>query len=243
MFAECPRAFYWYGIGSAGGELPDAPPRLRELYLRRYIQWSHHYARNVVSAAMRDFFYRNGEPEIAGPVLRRLARDRRAAARGEPGEDGRFPMWMDPENVTAAVNDLLGSPFLPDLLKKLRLIRPIDRIRLPEPCASELAGVRLTAAPILAWREDVDCRFLTFESHESVDTVLCRYALERLKLGPDRVHFLRWDGREEPAMRLDFSAELDHIAVSAARMYNGDYPKTADRAVCARCRYRDCCDG
>jgi len=159
------------------------------------------------------------------------------------GEDGRFPMWMDPENVTAAVNDLLGNPFLPDLLKRLRRIRPIDRIRLPEPCASELAGVRLTAAPILAWREGVDCRFLTFESHGSVDTVLCRFALERLKLGPDRVNFLRWDGREEPAMRLDFSAELDHIAVSAARMYNGDYPKTADRAVCARCRYRDCCDG
>lgn len=242
MFAECPRAFWCYCIASEKGMLPDAPPLDRERYLRRRIQWSHHYARHIVTAAMRDFFCYGGDPEIAGPVLRRMARDRRAASRGEAGEDGAYPMWMDPENVPAAVNDLLGNPFLPRLLKMLCLVRPIERVRLPEPCTSELAGMRLCAAPILAWREGEFCRFLTFESHASVDTVLCRFALESLKIGPRRVTFLRWDGREEPAMRLDFSAELDHICASAARMYNGDYPQTTDRSVCARCRFRGCCD-
>ena len=222
--------------------LPDAPEQVREWRARCRIQWSHHYARNIVSTALRDFFMSGGDADIVGTVRRRVARDRHAALRGEALPDGYFPQWMDPENVVPAVEDLLGSAYLPRLLDRLKKVRPIARVRLPGVCTAELAGVRLCAVPILAWREELDCVFLRFEAHESVDTVLCRFALERLKLGPDRVRFLGWDGREEPAMRLEFSTELDHILASASRMYEGIYPKTTDLSRCARCRFRGCCD-
>ena len=237
LFAECPLAFYLHRVASEKGALEDAPAMVREWYARRRLQWSHHYARKVVSTAVRDFFLSGQDADIAGSVRRRVARERHAALRGETGA----PQWLDPENVGNAVEDLLRSPYLPRLMERLKRVHPIEKVRLPEVCRAELAGVELCAAPILAWREERDCVFLLFESHESVDTVLCRWALEHLKLGPDRVRFLRWDGREEPAMRLGFSTELDHILASAARMYAGPYPATGDRSRCARCRFRGCC--
>ncbi len=242
MFAECPYALYLYRMAHAEGASPDAPVWLQRLYAASRMQTAYHYARTAVASALREFFYYSSTDNVTGWVLRRLARDRYAAGRGEdPGGNG-YPMLLDPENAEAEVRALLANPFLPELLELLRKVRPIDKELIPVPVMTELADLTLCAAPVLAYRDGLKCRFLTFESHASIDTVLSRYALLQLRLPPARVQFLRYNGVLEDAMRLDFSAELDHIVYSARRMFSGECGKTMDRSVCSRCRFRFCCD-
>ncbi len=242
MFAECPHALYLYQAAHEAGAVEHASERLRELRVCSRSRWSYQYARDAVAAALRDFFYYGDSENVVGRVLRKLARDRYAAGEGRDLAGDGPPVLLDPENAESAVRDLLNAPFLPELLELLKKIRPIDRVPIPVPLKTVLADLTLYAAPVLAYRDGMDCCFLTFESHAAIDTVLCRYALVQLKLPPVRVHFLRYDGKRESAMRLDFSAELDHIVYAARRMYAGNYPKTADRSRCARCRFRVCCD-
>lgn len=237
MFAECPHALDLYRSAYAEGASPDAPAWLRRRYVACRMQTAHQYARSAVASALREFFYYQSTDNVTGRVLRRLARDQYAAGRGEaPG------MIIDPENAEGEVRALLANPYLPELLDLLRQIRPIDKVMIPIPVMTELAGLTLCAAPVLAFRDGLKCYFLTFESHVSIDTVLSRYALLQWKIPPARVYFLRYDGRKEAAMRLEFSTELDHIFYSARRMYAGDYPRTTDKSVCAKCRFRFCCD-
>lgn len=236
MFAECPYALHLYCEAYEKGASPDASPLLRQRYLCCRISSSHQYARDTVATALREFFYYSSTDQVTGWVLRRLARDQHLAGRGEAGG------WLDPENVEGAVRDLLQNPFLPELLERLRKVRPIDRVLVPVPIMTELAGLTLCAAPVLAFREGLLCWFLTFENHPSIDTVISRYALARLKLPPARVRFLRFDGSEQDTSALDFSMELDHIFYSAGEMFSGICPKTADRSVCRKCRFRFCCD-
>ena len=236
MFAECPHALSLYRTAYADGASPDAPVWLRRRYFASRMQTAHQYARTAVASALRDFFYYQSTDNVPGRVLRHLARDQYAAGRGEA------PGLIDPENAEAEVRALLANPFLPELLDLLRQVRPVDKVMIPIPVMTELADLTLCAAPVLAFRDGVKCCFLTFESHASIDTVLSRYALLQLRLPPARVQFLRFSGDQDEAMRLDFSAELDHIIYSARRMYSGECGKTTDRSVCQRCRFRFCCD-
>ncbi len=242
LFAFCPRAMYLRYIAPAEVPEGELTPLEEERRFCRRIRPSGNYARSVVLSALRDIFYCGNGTSFAALVLRRLARDRHAAERGENLTDSEFPVWSDPENLEAAVQDLLKQPFLPELLETLKRVRPIDRIRLPEVLQAVLADVILYAGPILAWREGARCCILTFESHESVDTILSFYMLNVLKIPPVRVYFLRYDGRREEAMRIAFSLELDHLVYSAGRMYSGVYPCCQDRSRCRKCAFRNCCE-
>ena len=238
MFAECPYALYLYQTAYKEGASPDAPDLLRQQYLACRMQTAYQYARTVVASALREFFYYKSTDNVTGWILRRLARDQYAAGRGEsPGS------ILDPWNAEAEVRALLANPFLPELQELLQKVRPIDKVMIPVPVMTELADLTLCAAPVLAFRDGLKCCFLTFESHASIDTVLSCYALLQLKLPPARVCFLRYCGEWEDAVRLDFSAELDHIVYSARQMFAGEYGKTKDRSVCQRCRFCFCCKG
>lgn len=242
MFAECPHALYLYRTAHEEGASADAPERLRRRYIASRSLLSYQYARSAVAAALREFFYYGATDNVPGWVLRKLARDRFAAGEGRDLTGDGPPVLLDPENAEGEVRALLANPFLPELLTLLKKVRPIDKVLVPVPVMTGLADLQLCAAPVLAFREGLLGWFLTFESHASIDTVLCRYALTQLRIPPARVKFLRFNGTVEEAMRLDFSAELDHIIYSARRMYSGLYPRTTDRSVCARCRFRFCCD-
>ncbi|MBQ7393232.1 MAG: hypothetical protein IJV89_02625 [Lentisphaeria bacterium] len=241
MFAECPHSLYLYRTACVDGAHPDAPVWLRRQYECCRMQTAYYYARTAVGSALREFFYYRSTDNVVGHVLRQLNRDRYAAGRGEAPAGTGFLRVLDPENAEGEVRALLANPFLPELLAILRKVRPIDRIMIKLPVMTSLADLTLCAAPVLAYRTEGKCRFLTFEDHASIDTVLSRYALVDLRLVPERVEFLRYDGTVKPALRLDFSAELDHIVYSARRMYGEEHPRTGDRSVCQRCRFRFCC--
>ncbi len=267
IFEECRRRYFLTFHAAAGGSDPDSPPEARELHRLATLLEPDEYLLRLLTGEIRALFQEQPETGDAPPsleqlLLRRFHREYGDMLFGRCETDHKLPMLAPLHSGTASAGELgrdlerkltAAAVRCAPLMERLREIPAERRRALPVPIAVRVNELTCYATPFLCWMED-GLLYLADAAKDEAGLLLHRFfALEALRIPPERVRSLHFDafaGTLTPSDGdLNLSRAMRQLFASAAAMRNcllpdggaarADFPAAEGR--CRRCHFERYC--
>lgn len=207
MFRRCPREYFYHYYGSVGGAfLKTGSAKAELIHLLRNLVTETDYIRRLLLHGIRDVFNSgvSEAPDFRERLEEQLTKEYRSMLLGHPEHDHKLPLIMEMTVPGFSVQTLQRELFAmlqkgtadieKNLFPFLLAVRSENRLERPVPLRICWNGLDTFCTPFALWRNGDRLNILCGGApSEENSALLLFYAMDQLKISPDRVRIFHLD--------------------------------------------------